>query len=417
MRKIKALILLFLIVNAFNAELHEGMTHSKTIKVTQDKTADALGNTGVNVFATPYLVALVEVTSRELMAPFLEKGTRSVGTEVNLNHLGATPVGMEVTCNVKLTKIDGRRYVFEAQVYDEADLIGTAQHERFIIKEEKFINKAKAKLEKVKGKKDKIINLMKETEVFLLDMDGTIYFDETPIGDMVNTLKKLREAGKKLVYFTNNSSKSPDEYVKKLKKIGFWDDRDLVYTSGMATAEYINDSHKGKKVYLVGTDALKKNFLEDYKINLVEEDPDIAVLAYDTTLTFEKLKKINKYIVNGALYIATHPDNVCPSKDVFPPDVGSFIALLEVSSGKKPDLICGKPFTVMGDCISRKLNVPKNKICMVGDRLHTDIRFGVNNGFHTILVLSGETTKEIMKTSPDKPECVLDSLNDAIKYL
>ncbi|MBO5782782.1 MAG: HAD-IIA family hydrolase [Clostridia bacterium] len=254
------------------------------------------------------------------------------------------------------------------------------------------------------------------SKVFLLDMDGTIYFDETPIGDMKNTLQALRKAGKKLVYFTNNSSKTPDEYERKLKKIGFWEEGDLVYTSAMATAEHLREFYPDKRVYVVATDAVKESF-QAYGVTVVEENPDICVLAYDTTLTFEKLKKINKYIVEGALYIATHPDDVCPSKDVFPPDVGSFIALLKVSSGKAPDVICGKPYTTMGDCIQRKLGVKGNQITMVGDRLHTDIRFGVNNGFHTVLVLSGESTEQTLKNSPDTPEAVLPSLNEITEYL
>lgn len=261
-----------------------------------------------------------------------------------------------------------------------------------------------------------IKELVEKTQVFLLDMDGTIYFDSTPIGDMINTLKAMRAAGKKLVYFTNNSSKTPSEYVEKLKKIGFYDEKDMVYTSGMATAEYINEFYRGKRVYLVGTEALKEDFLKS-GINLSEENPEVCVLAYDTTLTFEKLKRINKYIVEGAVYIATHPDAVCPSKDVFPPDVGSFIALLKVSSGREPDVICGKPYTAMGDCIKRKIGLKADQICMVGDRLHTDIRFGVNNGFNSLLVLSGETTVDMLKASPDVPSAVLPSLNDIVKYL
>ena len=258
--------------------------------------------------------------------------------------------------------------------------------------------------------------MTREAEVFLLDMDGTIYLDEMPIGDMKNTLQALRRAGKKLVYFTNNSSKTAEEYENKLKRIGFWEEGDFVYTSGMATAEYLKEFYPEKSVYLVGTDVLKENFRQ-YGIRLTEESPDVCVLAYDTTLTYEKLKKINRYLVEGAVYIATHPDDVCPSKEVFPPDVGSFIALLKVSSGREPDVICGKPFSAMGDCILRKFSLARNKIVMVGDRLHTDIRFGVNNGFHTLLVMSGETTREIMAASPDHAEFVLDSLNDIVKYL
>ncbi len=268
-----------------------------------------------------------------------------------------------------------------------------------------------------------IQSVLREISVVLLDMDGTIYLDETPIGDMQNTLRALRKANKQLVYCTNNSSKTAEEYVRKLKRIGFWEDGDLVYTSGMATQEYLNAFYADRTVYLVGTEELRSDFAQKGVKLLSESDADrgviadVCVLAYDTSLTFGKLKNINRMIVRGAYYIATHPDDVCPSKEVFPPDVGSFIRLLECSSGKMPDLICGKPFTVMGDCLKRKLGIESNRILMVGDRLHTDIRFGVNNRFHTLLVMSGETTAEVLAYSPDRPECVLNSLNDAVQYL
>lgn len=258
--------------------------------------------------------------------------------------------------------------------------------------------------------------IVRESRVFLLDMDGTVYLDETPIGDMKNTLSALRSAGKKLVYFTNNSSKTPEEYVAKLQRIGLWDERDLVYTSAMATAEYLQEFYPGKKVYLVATDAVKCSFA-DYGVCLTEETPDVCVLAYDTTLTFEKLKKINEFIVRGAVFIATHPDDVCPTKDVFMPDVGAFLALLKVSSGRSPDVICGKPYSVMGDCIRRRLGVNGGEVVMVGDRLHTDIRFGNNSGFHTLLVMSGETTPQIRDSSPDHAEGELPSLNEIREYL
>lgn len=258
--------------------------------------------------------------------------------------------------------------------------------------------------------------IVARSKVFLLDMDGTLYLDETPIGDMKNTLSALRAAGKQLVYCTNNSSKTPEEYRRKLQRIGLWAEGDLVYTSAMATAEYLREFYPEKSVFLVATDPVKRSF-EDYGIRLSEESADVCVLAYDTTLTFEKLKKINELIVGGALYIATHPDDVCPTKDVFAPDVGSFIALLKTSSGRVPDVICGKPYSVMGECLKRRLGVRDEEVTMVGDRLHTDIRFGVNCGFHTILVMSGETNEKIRNESSDKAEAELPSLNEIVGYL
>ena len=175
--------------------------------------------------------------------------------------------------------------------------------------------------------------IVDKTEVFLLDMDGTIYLDSTPIGDMINTLKSIRQAGKKIVYFTNNSSKTVDEYENKLKTIGFWEDGDEVYSSGVATIWYLKKYYPNKRVYLLGTDALIKTF-KDNGIIIDNENPEIAVLAYDTTIDFSKIKLFNEFLVKGATYIATHPDMVCPTKDIFMPDVGSFIKMFEGSSGR-----------------------------------------------------------------------------------
>ena len=260
--------------------------------------------------------------------------------------------------------------------------------------------------------------LVRNTEVFLLDMDGTVYIGERPIGDMCATLAAVRAAGKRVVYCTNNSSKTSEQYVQKLTRLGLYDARDLVYTSGMATAEYLQAQYPGARVYLVGTDALKED-MRACGVNVCEQDADVCVLAYDTTLTFEKLVRINEYIVQGKPYIATHPDAVCPAPHVYPPDVGSFIALLKVSSGREPDVICGKPYTVMGECLCARLRTPAARILMVGDRPHTDIRFGNNNGFSTLLVLSGETDAERAAHLPasDRPTLIAESLNDVVSCL
>lgn len=260
--------------------------------------------------------------------------------------------------------------------------------------------------------------LVARTRAFLLDMDGTIYLGEWPIGDMANTLAAIRASGRKIVYCTNNSSKTAAEYAAKLRRIGLFGEADEVYTSGMATIEYIKEAYPGRSVYLVGTEALKEEFAAA-GIRLEEEDPALCVLAYDTTLTFQKLVNINRLIVEGKVYIATHPDDVCPAEGVYPPDVGSFIQLLRTSSGRLPDVIVGKPSTVMGERLTARLHLPPAAVTMVGDRPHTDIRFGNNNRFNTILVLSGETGAEKAAALPaaDAPSAVLSSLNDIVPYL
>lgn len=264
-------------------------------------------------------------------------------------------------------------------------------------------------------KKDNLKEALNDIEYFLLDMDGTVYLENELIGKMDETLDFLRSKGKKIIYLTNNSSRSISEYVKKLTKMNLFREGDRVYSSGEATAEYLAEKHKGKSVYLLGTKALKEEFL-NHEINLIEEgQPDIAVLAYDTELTYEKLCKFIRAVKKGAYYIATHPDVNCPAKDVYVPDAGSFIKLVEESTGLTPVEIIGKPYSIMGLNLQCSLNARQNQFVMVGDRLHTDIKFGVNCGFYTLLVFSGETTLSMLNESDVKPSFTLDSLNDIIK--
>lgn len=251
--------------------------------------------------------------------------------------------------------------------------------------------------------------LLKETDAFLFDLDGTVYLDETPIGDVKGTLARLRAMHKRIVFLTNNSSKTEAEYRQKLTRIGLWGEGDLVYTSAMATAEYVAARFPHKRVYLLATDAVKEEFSRT--VPLVEEEPDVAVLAYDTSLTFAKMKRFNEFLAGGAVFLATHPDAVCPTAGVSMPDVGAFLELFYTSSGRRPDLIVGKPGTAMGEGLERRLGIPRTRMCMTGDRMHTDIRFGNNCGMHTVLVLSGETTEETMKNFPDRPDLVLPDVN------
>lgn len=251
--------------------------------------------------------------------------------------------------------------------------------------------------------------LLKETDAFLFDLDGTVYLDETPIGDVRGTLARLRAMDKRIVFLTNNSSKTEAEYRQKLARIGLWGEGDLVYTSAMATAEYVAARFPHKRVYLLATDAVKEEFSRI--VPLVEEAPDVVILAYDTTLTFAKMKRFNEFLAGGAVFLATHPDAVCPTAGVSMPDVGAFLELFYTSSGRRPDLIVGKPGTAMGEGLERRLGIPRARMCMTGDRMHTDIRFGNNCGMHTVLVLSGETTEETMKNFPDRPDLVLPDVN------
>lgn len=247
-----------------------------------------------------------------------------------------------------------------------------------------------------------------KVKCFLLDMDGTIYLDNEVIDGAIDAVNRMREKGK-VIFLTNNSSRSKDAYVERLCSLGFKATESEVFTSGNATAEYLNTYYAGKKIFLFGTESLKSEFISA-GITVTDERPDLIVLAFDTTFNYDRLELMCNYVHEGVPYIATHPDDNCPTARGYKPDVGSFIALIEKSTGVSPLLICGKPFRPIGESVERMLGLKSEEIAMVGDRLTTDIKFGINNGFVSVFVLTGEGTIEQAHSLGLEPSVVLNSI-------
>jgi 4-nitrophenyl phosphatase len=250
---------------------------------------------------------------------------------------------------------------------------------------------------------------------FLLDMDGTFYLENHLLPGALEFFLFCHKNNILIYFITNNSSRNARNYQHKLSALGVPPDAINIITSGMATCRYLNSHYHGKKVYLAGTQALEEEFILN-NISLVSEEPDLLVLGFDTTITYDKLRKICDLIRTGIPYFATHPDINCPVQGGAMPDIGSMIAFIEASTGRNPDIIVGKPHQPMMDAILEKVNLTTDKICMVGDRLYTDIAMG-RNGIHTILVLSGETSLEMSQKSKYKADLVLENLGTALKLL
>lgn len=206
------------------------------------------------------------------------------------------------------------------------------------------------------------------------------------------------------------------DYIARLNNLGLRVYSDEIYTSGQVTCEYILDHFRGSKVYLLGNERLRSEFLL-YGIELSDTDPDIAVLGFDTTLTYDRLYQFCKFIKKGIPYIATHPDFNCPAEECPMPDVGAFIEAIRLTTDRVPEYIMGKPHTIAGERISKRYNLPPSQIAMVGDRLYTDIAFGKNCGFVSVLVLSGETTKEMAEKSDIIPDVMLNKVKDIIPLM
>jgi ribonucleotide monophosphatase NagD (HAD superfamily) len=159
----------------------------------------------------------------------------------------------------------------------------------------------------------------------------------------------------------------------------------------------------------MGNEFLVREF-ERYGINLVEDDPDVVVTGFDTSLTYEKLVKTCDFIRAGLPYIATHPDYNCPTRTGFIPDLGAFMALIEASTGRKADYIVGKPYEEIVRGMLEKTGLTHEELCICGDRLYTYIATGVNSGILAVCVLTGESSAEDVETSAVKPDILVERL-------
>lgn len=240
---------------------------------------------------------------------------------------------------------------------------------------------------------------------FLVDMDGTIFVGNRLLPGAKDWLDLLREKGLDYYFLTNNSSRSQVEYTRKLKRLGLDVPEEKIFTSGEATAIYLQKSTPHDRLYVVGTPPLIREF-ERHGFTITEDDPDAVVLGFDTTLTYEKIWKLSDFLVAGKPYIATHPDINCPLENGFKPDIGAMIEMMAASTGRYPDVIVGKPNAPIVNALAEKTGFPLEAHCMVGDRLYTDIALG-KWGITTALVLSGETKREDLLDTPFKPDFVV----------
>lgn len=248
-----------------------------------------------------------------------------------------------------------------------------------------------------------------------IDMDGTVYKGMNLIPGAVEFIRGLNEKGIPYMFVTNNSSKGRRMYFEKLSKMGFDVDMRNVLTSGTATLRFLKDNRQGKKVYVVGTQSYMED-VREYGIELDDEDPDIVLLSFDRELTYEKINKAYAFIKKGAEYIATHPDDLCPTEDDYDVDIGAFIAMYRYLLDKEP-LIIGKPNRLMMEMAAAEMGIEPDEVAMVGDRLYTDIRMAYDNGFQSILVLTGETKLADLEHSEVRPTYVLDSVADIIDII
>ncbi len=245
---------------------------------------------------------------------------------------------------------------------------------------------------------------------FMIDMDGTVYKGGNLIPGAVEFISALKSRGIPFVFLTNNSSNARMHYLRKLQGMGFDVSLDNVLTSTIATIRFVLSERPGSKVYPIASPDVVAE-MRDAGLNIVEDDPDIVLLTFDRTITYDKINKGYRFLKGGAEFIATHPDDLCPTEDGYDIDIGPFIRMFEQMCQTEA-IVIGKPNRLMLEMAAREMDVPVDGTVMVGDRLYTDIEMAVRAGTSSILVLSGETTRSDLEGSGKDPTYVLDSVAD-----
>ena len=260
---------------------------------------------------------------------------------------------------------------------------------------------------------------IKKTKLYLFDMDGTLYLGDRLYDFTIELLQTIKACGGKYLFMTNNSSKSVADYIKKLAKFGIEATREDFITSSQATAYYLKEHHKDQTLYVCGTNSLKKELeMEGFTVTENLDEVECIVMGFDTELTFKKLEDVSKLLLTRPElpYIATNPDLVCPTEYGSVPDCGSVCGMIFNATGKKP-IVIGKPSPLMPQLAMSHTGFAKEETAVFGDRIYTDVKSGLNAGILSVLVMSGETTYEILEAFEEKPHFVMESAKEILEIL
>ncbi|GAA4520168.1 HAD-IIA family hydrolase [Sphingobacterium thermophilum] len=265
------------------------------------------------------------------------------------------------------------------------------------------------------SKEEDLYNCLQKIKHVALDMDGTIYNGSTLFPFTVPFLDLLKENGIGFSFLTNNPSKNKEDYLAHLHKMGINVPIEAIYTSAQATIAYIKTNlPEAKKLFLLGTPSMIKEFEEAGFISTADDEndvPDALVVAFDMSLQYGRLCRAAWWATQNIPYIATNPDRVCPTdKKVVLVDCGAIYTCIEHATGRKPDVIIGKPNPGMLDGILNNYSLRPEEVLMVGDRIYTDVQMAHNAGAIGVLTLSGETKIETAIEAQTKPHIIIRDL-------
>ncbi|MGE6257551.1 TIGR01457 family HAD-type hydrolase [Heyndrickxia sporothermodurans] len=251
---------------------------------------------------------------------------------------------------------------------------------------------------------------MKQYKGYLIDLDGTMYRGSEKIDAAGDFIHRLKSENIPYLFVTNNSSRTPEQVAKKLQKFDIPAEENQIFTTSMATAEYIYKQNKNATVYAIGEEGLKKA-LKIKGLHFQEENPDYVVVGIDREINYEKLTLACLAVRKGATFISTNADIALPTERGFLPGNGSITSVITVSTQTNPIFI-GKPESIIMNQALAYLGTKKEETIMVGDFYDTDILAGIRAGMDTLLVHTGVTTKEALQEKDEQPTYVVDSLDE-----
>ncbi len=245
---------------------------------------------------------------------------------------------------------------------------------------------------------------------FLLDMDGVIYHGKKLINGSDKFLAKLRSLGIPYLFLTNNSQRTRRDVALKLTRLGIPAQPEEIFTCAMATARFLASKKPNGTAFVIGENGMTAA-LHHNGYTVVDDDPDFVVIGEGRTINFECIEKAVRLVSNGASLIATNLDTVCPTDQGIRPGCGAIVAMIESATGKKAFSV-GKPSPVMMRMARKAMMLSTDQTIMVGDTMYTDVLGAVQMGYRSVLVLSGQTTREDIANYAYKPDIVADCLND-----
>jgi NagD protein len=250
---------------------------------------------------------------------------------------------------------------------------------------------------------------------YIFDLDGTVYLGDTLLPGAGQAITRLRDAGRRVVFLSNNPTHTREQYAERLARLGLPTPAHQIVNSAQVMAQWLQHETPGCRVFVVGEQPLKDE-LSAAGFQLVERaaEIDVIVASFDRTFAYWKLQVAFDAIRRGARFVATNADRYCPVPGGGEPDAAAVIAAIEACTATKVEVVVGKPSSIMARAVAEIIQLPAERCLMTGDRLETDIAMGLAAGMATALTLTGATTRAVLEASEIRPDYVIEGLGELL---